>query len=140
MITHTLNSKAKYFIVAENIKPHGGIERYSDDTNLVEKLTKLHGGDIFIDKYPDIFIYLGNRASYERDKNIYNLPNKVVILKNKFYELDNNYSSSAYFNDIYGDRYDIMNMWHECFLFVDERGKEKLTKIRKINHLLKNGR
>ena len=66
------------------------------------------------------------------------MPGQLILKKNKFYPLYNDYPHKCYSKDLCGSEFDIMNTWHECFLFVDEEGKKQLTRIKKLENILKD--
>jgi len=133
MITHTLNDKAKYFIIADDIRKHESLVNFDDIEKDFFNINEY--SDVFINK-KDIFIYLGNRIQNNSDSVRYYTPNKLIFEKNKFYKIENNYPTNCISSDLYGDDFNLMNIWHECVLFVDDNGKKQLERIKKIKKLI----
>jgi hypothetical protein len=114
-MTKDLNENIKYFIVDDEydlIKNRYNITKYYD-FNLIDKTNT----DIVVD-IGDYYIYLGN-GSYNKTllKNGHKAINKLILKKNKIYSIENNYPSNAFCIDETGEKYDIMNIWHDICLF-----------------------
>jgi len=80
------------------------------------------------------YIYFG--SDYNNDalkKHGYNQITKLILKKNKIYSIENNYPSNAFCLDESGERYDIMNIWHDVCLFSHDRKQlERKIKLKTI--------
>jgi hypothetical protein len=116
-MTKDLNENIKYFIVDDEydlIKNRYNITKYYD-FNSINKTS--NSNDIVVD-IGEFYIYFGNESYNKRLlKNEHKAINKLILKKNKIYSIENNYPSNAFCIDETGEKYDIMNIWHDICLF-----------------------
>jgi len=133
-ITKNINKNINYFIIDDKydlIKNHFNIIKYdrfySDFTEI------LKDKDIVVDN-GDYFIYFGS-VDYNDNlkKHGHKQIKKLILKKNKIYPIENNYPSNSFCLDESGEKYDIMNIWHDICLFSEHKKQlERKIKLKTI--------
>lgn len=126
MITKLFSEKINCFMIDEDVSKYESIRVFDDKLDLVKELKK---SDIVIDA-GDYIIYMSDKSrSSAFNKSI----KKYIFMKKKIYKIDNEFPSRGIIYDESGEVLDIMNIWHDCVLFSeDKKTFERFLKIERI--------